>query len=68
MENQDDFLDFTEKHTLTELECELISFFRLFDETTQKALLKVFFEMAIANTLAASSNPTQLQGDKTIRR
>jgi len=56
VENQDDFLDFTKKHTLTELECELISFFRLFDETTQKALLKVFFEMALDDEEINSKN------------
>ena len=47
MSKKHDFLDPDQQHTLTEQECELISFFRFFNKTQRDALYKVVFTMAV---------------------
>ena len=38
-----DILDFTEKHTLSELECELVTFFRILPKTRQQIVMQMLF-------------------------
>jgi len=57
MENTEyDFLDANEKHTLTEAECELISFYRFLNEEQRKMLFKVAFTMALNDERVAPKN------------
>ena len=43
------YLDQTQKHTLTEQECELISIFRLFSKSKRETIFKMLFFTALGN-------------------
>ena len=47
MKDKHDFLDPMVQHTLTEQECELLTFFRLFTKTQRQALVRVLFTIAL---------------------
>ena len=47
MDNKHDFLDFTQRHKLTELECELVTFFRAFTQPQKREIMQMLFSMAI---------------------
>lgn len=49
MSKTNDFLDFTQQHTLTEQECELITFFRAFTNTQRKAIMQAVFSAALGD-------------------
>lgn len=39
-----DFLDFTKEHKLSEMECELITMFRVLNKTQQQVVFKMLFD------------------------
>lgn len=47
MSKKDNFLDPDKQHTLTEQECELISFYRFFTKAQKATLFKFAFTMAM---------------------
>ena len=50
MSKKHDFLDPTEQHTLSEQECEIITFYRYFNKTQRNIIYKLLFEMAFKST------------------
>lgn len=38
-----DFLDFTKEHRLSEMECEIITMFRILSKTQQQIVFKMLF-------------------------
>jgi len=56
MENQYDFLDPSEKHTLSSAECELVTFFRFFNEDQRKLLFKLAWTMALNDKRVGQSS------------
>ena len=47
MSKKHEFLDFTKQHTLTEQECELITFFRNLSKTRQQAVMQALFSLLL---------------------
>ena len=47
MGNKHNFLDFTHLHLLTELECELVTFFRAFAQPQKQEIMQMLFSMAM---------------------
>ena len=40
-----DFLDFTKEHKLSEIECELITMYRMLSETQRQVVLRLLFDI-----------------------
>lgn len=53
MAKKNEFLDPSEKHTLTEQECNLISFYRIFSKTKKDILFRQFYELAMIDKKTA---------------
>jgi len=49
MKAKHDFLDPTQQHTLTEQECELLTFFRAFTKTQRQIIMEMLFSFALSD-------------------
>jgi len=49
MSKKHEFLDFTKQHTLTEQECERITFFRSLSKTRQQVIMQSLFSLLLAD-------------------